>query len=56
METNNVGEHIIEKHCSTCKYFYCYNASMFCSHPSKQHKITAARKHGCKYWKYYGEK
>lgn len=41
----------IEKHCSYCKYFYCYNASMYCSHPTKCHKITAKRKNGCKYFK-----
>lgn len=29
---------------------HCYNASMYCSHPKKCGKITAARKHGCKYW------
>ena len=38
---NNLIE---EKHCSYCKYFYCNNASMFCSHPTKCHKITAKRK------------
>lgn len=37
-------------HCSYCKYFYCYNASMYCFHPTKCHKITAARKYGCKYF------
>ena len=37
-------------HCSYCKYYYCYNASMYCSHPTKCHKITAARKHGCKHF------
>lgn len=41
---------IEEKHCSYCKYYYCYNASMFCSHPSKCHKITAKRKNGCKFF------
>lgn len=41
---------IEEKHCSYCKYYYCYNASMFCSHPSKCHKITAKRKHGCNFF------
>lgn len=40
----------IEIHCSTCKYYYCYNASMYCSHPKKCGKITAARKNGCNYW------
>lgn len=53
METNiNNTEKVVEdnKHCSYCKYFYCYNASMYCSHPTKCHKITAARKHGCKYF------
>jgi len=29
-----------EKHCSHCKYFYCHNTSMYCSHPTKCHKIT----------------
>lgn len=38
------------KHCSYCKYYYCYNASMYCSHPTKYHKITAKRKNGCKYF------
>ena len=38
------------KHCSYCKYFYCYNTSMYCSHPTKCHKITAKRKNGCKYF------
>mgnify|MGYP003289826222 CR=1 FL=1 len=53
METNiNNTEKIVDdnKHCSYCKYYYCYNASMYCSHPTKCHKITAARKHGCKYF------
>ena len=40
----------IEIHCSTCKYYYCYNTSMYCSHPKKCGKITAARKKGCRYW------
>ena len=40
----------IEKHCSTCKHFYCYNTSMYCSHPTMCRKITAGRKNGCKYW------
>lgn len=44
---NNPNEN---KHCSYCKYFYCYNASMYCSHPTKCHKITAKRKNGCKYF------
>ena len=39
-----------DRHCSGCKYFYCNNASMFCSHPTKCHKITAKRKNGCKYF------
>lgn len=34
----------VEIHCSTCKYYYCKNASMYCSHPKKCGKITAARK------------
>lgn len=38
------------KHCSTCKYYYCYNASMMCTHETKQHKITAKRKNGCKFY------
>ena len=33
-----------EIHCSTCKHYYCNNASMYCSHPKKCGKITAARK------------
>lgn len=45
-----MDDYVVFKHCSTCKYYYCYNASMFCSHPSKQHKITAKRKNGCKFW------
>lgn len=40
----------VEIHCSTCKYYYCKNASMYCSHPKKCGKITAARKNGCNYW------
>ena len=47
--------HLIERHCSTCKWYYCYNASMYCSHPKRCHKITAARKHGCEYWIYYDD-
>ena len=41
---------IEDRHCSYCKYFYCNNASMYCSHPTKCHKITAKRKNGCKYY------
>ena len=44
---NNLIE---DRHCSYCKYFYCNNASMYCSHPTKCHKITAKRKNGCKYF------
>lgn len=32
-------------------YYYCNNESMYCSYPTKCHKITAARKNGCKYFK-----
>ena len=44
------NKNIIDKHCSYCKYYYCNNASMYCSHPTKCHKITAARKNCCKYF------
>lgn len=47
---NDTEDIKIDIHCSTCKWYYCYNASMYCSHPKRCHKITAARKHGCKYW------
>lgn len=47
MELENKIE---DRHCSGCKYYYCYNASMYCSHPTKCHKITAKRKNGCKYF------
>ena len=46
----------IEKHCSHCKYYYCYNASMCCSHPKKCGKITAKRKNGCKYFEAFNNK
>ena len=46
-------ENKIEKHCSYCKYYYCYNASMYCSHPTKCHKITSKRKNGCKYFELF---
>jgi hypothetical protein len=52
METENK----IEKHCSLCKYYYCYNASMCCSHPKKCGKITAKRKNGCKYFEAFNNK
>lgn len=47
---NNLLDLKVDIHCSTCKWYYCYNASMYCSHPKMCKKITAARKHGCKYW------
>lgn len=48
--TSILNNLIEDRHCSECKYFYCYNASMYCSHPTKCHKITAKRKNGCKYY------
>ena len=49
----SISNRLIEdRHCSGCKYFYCNNASMYCSHPTKCHKITAKRKNGCKYFEY----
>lgn len=50
-KVTSIANNLIEdRHCSYCKYFYCNNASMFCSHPTKCHKITAKRKNGCKYY------
>lgn len=47
----SIANNLIEdRHCSYCKYFYCNDASMYCSHPTKCHKITAKRKNGCKYF------
>ena len=52
--TFNTNGRAEERHCSYCVHYWTGNGQMYCT--LRKHRITSARKNGCKLFEHYGNK